>query len=119
MFQVTTSASVASARSLSSKGTVLLRNEGLLPLARGKNVAVIGLADSIHGIRDAVGDSGSVVFNCGMDVEAAVELAKQSDYAVVFVGTLSGEGSDRSSLSLDVGTEWAGQNQAFWCMSGA
>ena len=86
------------------------------------------------GIRDAVGDSGTVEFNCGRDVNAAVELAKQSDYAIIFVGTLSraglgacyvpnlkresflnchqGEDFDRSSLSLDVGVDWTGQNEA-------
>jgi len=129
---VTTSTSVASARRLSAKGTVLLRNEGgLLPLAPGKRVAVIGLADAnaiyhgggsgsvqpsfvstpLQGIRDAVGDSGTVVYNDGRDVVAAAELAKQSDYAIVFVGTLSREDFDRSSLSLDVGTDWTGQNE--------
>ena len=40
---VTTDASVASARKLSALSTVLLKNEGgLLPLAKGKKVAVIG-----------------------------------------------------------------------------
>ena len=36
-----------------------------------------------------MGDSGTVVYNDGRDVVAAAELAKQSDYAIVFVGTLS------------------------------
>ncbi|CAE7379029.1 bglB, partial [Symbiodinium pilosum] len=137
---VTTAASVASARRLSAKGTVLLRNEGnILPLTRGKRVAVIGLADAkaiyhaggsgsvqpssvstpLQGFRDAVGDSGTVEFNCGRDVNAAVELAKQSDYAVIFVGTLSREDFDRSSLSLDVGVDWTGQNEAVSAIAAA
>ena len=36
-----------------------------------------------------MGDSGTIVYNDGRDVVAAAELAKQSDYAIVFVGTLS------------------------------
>merc|ERR1712176_593837 len=39
------------------------------------------------------------------DIDAAAALATFADYAIVFVGTLSHEGGDRSSLSLDDGCD--------------
>lgn len=130
---VTTAASVASARKLSGLGTVLLRNEGqLLPLRKtGQRVAVIGLADEkaiyhaggsgsvepsfvstpLQGITDAAKALGSqVTFDDGSCALRAAALAKTSDVVLVFVGTLSAEGSDRGSLSLDVGVDWHSQN---------
>jgi len=119
---VTTDASVASARRLSSLSTVLLKNEGgVLPLPQGRHLAVIGLADAsapvhaggsgsvvpsfiatpLEGVRMAAGAGAKVDFCNGSDVQAAVNFAKQADFTIVFVGTLSGEGSDRKSLSLD------------------
>ena len=122
---VTTDASVASARKLASASTVLLKNGGklpLLPLSPSKSVAVIGLAaDSAitHG-----GGSGQVVpsyiskpldgikaaapgakisFDAGADLKAAAKVAAAADVAIVFAGTLSHEGGDRDSLSLDDG----------------
>ena len=131
MTNVTTEASVQMARHLSTQSHVLIKNEGgILPLPKGKltkKVAVLGLADSsnclVHG-----GGSGSVVpsyivspldglrsawgaesasmlsytpgFN---DTAAAAAAAKAADVAIVFVGTLSHEGGDRDSLSLDDG----------------
>lgn len=117
----TTEASVASARRLSAESTVLLKNDGLLPLQRGKSIAIIGFGDAgavVHG-----GGSGSVVpsfiatplagikaqatgrvtFDDGTDLKRAVEVAKAADVVIVFVGTLSHEGGDRLSLSLDDG----------------
>jgi beta-glucosidase len=120
---VTTEASVSSARRLSAASTVLLKNEdGVLPLQAGAHIAVIGFGDVgavVHG-----GGSGSVVpsyvatpltgitnanvggkvtFHDGTDLAAAVAAAKDADVAVVFVATLSHEGGDRASLSLDDG----------------
>ena len=46
---------------------------------------------------------GSVTFNDGVDIDAAANAASSADYAVVFAGTLSHEGADRTSLSLDHG----------------
>eukprot|EP00971_Amphidinium_carterae_P215914 4285824-Amphidinium_carterae.1 len=123
---VTTTASATYARILSSQSTVLLKNEGqLLPLAKGKNVAVIGFAADnaiTHG-----GGSGSVspsylvtplagigfladvTYLDGTDLAAAEAAAATSDYVVLFVGTVSGEGDDRESLSIDVGCPLEGQ----------
>jgi len=127
-----TQASCDSARRLAAASTVLLKNEGgLLPLAKtGKKIAVIGLASDntvVHG-----GGSGSVVpsfistplagitaavngqgvtYNAGKDdVAAAAAAAKAADVAIVFVATLSHEGGDRASLSLDDGGPTNNQN---------
>lgn len=113
------------ARRLSAASTVLLKNEdGLLPLKTGvRTLAVIGFAAANNTVVHA-GGSGSVVpsyianpldaikaaaaassmvvtFDSGHDASTAAALAKRSDVALVFVQTLSGEGWDRPSLSLD------------------
>lgn len=101
---------------------MLLKNAGgVLPLKPAASVALIGLAADAavtHG-----GGSGSVVpsyiakpiegvkaasrakvtFDAGADPAAAAAAAKAADVAVVFAGTLSHEGGDRASLSLDDG----------------
>jgi beta-glucosidase len=51
-----------------------------------------------------------VQYSDGSDLQAAVALATAADYAIVFVATLSEEGSDRKSLSLDDGADHHGQN---------
>jgi len=120
---VTTEASVASARRLAAASTVLLKNEGsILPLAPSTNLAVIGLAADaavthgggsgsvvpsyivkpLDGIK-AAAPSAKVTFDAGDDVAAAVAAAKAAEVAVVFAGTLSHEGGDRASLSIDDG----------------
>ena len=123
---VTTEDSVKSARKLAALCTVLLKNEkNLLPLSSDKKIAVIGFGSDnavVHG-----GGSGSVVpssivspleginaviksnseasYSDGTDLGEAVGMAKAADVAVVFVATLSHEGGDRTSLSLDDGCE--------------
>jgi len=135
---VTSEASVASARHLSAISTVLLKNsDGTLPLPQNKKIALLGFAGSnavVHGrgsgqvtpsfiatptagISAAAGAGSKVVFNNGINIQEAATLAASSDYAIVFAGTLSSEGSDRASLSLDDGctpdkdTQCAGNNQ--------
>lgn len=121
---VTTEASVASARKLSAISTVLLKNAGgVLPLPQGKKIALIGFASSnvvvhaggsgsvvpsivatpLEGISAAAGKDAEVTFDDGTDLDSATKLAASADYAIVFVATLSAEGSDRNSLSLDDG----------------
>lgn len=116
--------SVAMVRKLSAVSTVLLKNAGgILPLPKGQRLAIIGLADAgavvhgggsgsvtpsyivppLQGIRAQAGEGATVTFNNGTDIAAAAALAAASDYAVVFAGTLSHEGADRDSLSLDSG----------------
>lgn len=117
----TTAASVAAARQLAANSTVMLKNSGsILPLqpADDLKVAIIGLANSTV-VTGGTG-SGSVIpsylvsplegisarlsqqptFNDGREIGAAVTAAAAADVAVLFVGTVSGEGADRSSLSL-------------------
>jgi beta-glucosidase len=129
---VSTAASIASARSLCAASTVMLKNEqGLLPLKAGKKIAVIGMAQATDAIV-AGGGSGSVhpswhgvsapldaikthagssftSFSDGGDINASATAAQQADVAIVFVGTFSGEGMDRQSLSLDAGRGTCGK----------
>lgn len=121
---VTTEEAALVARQLSQVSTVLLKNEGgTLPLAKGQKLAVLGFADLgtvVHAggsgkvmpsfvakpldtIRAAAGEGAEVSFNNGTDIAAAVELASSADVAIIFVATLSQEGRDRDSLSLDDG----------------
>lgn len=129
---VTSEASVTSARRLSSISTVLLKNDGnVLPLPQGKKLALLGFAGSnavvhgggsgsvvpshvvapIEGILAAAGKGAEVTYNNGTDISAAAGVAASADYAIVFVGTLSHEGGDRSSLSLDDGCDVDAQGQ--------
>lgn len=55
----------------------------------------------LQGIAAALG--ATPTFSNGVDLEEAAALAAAADVAVVFVATLSHEGSDRTSLSLDDG----------------
>eukprot|EP00927_Polykrikos_kofoidii_P055469 TRINITY_DN49719_c0_g1_i1.p1 TRINITY_DN49719_c0_g1~~TRINITY_DN49719_c0_g1_i1.p1 ORF type:complete len:762 (+),score=86.87 TRINITY_DN49719_c0_g1_i1:206-2287(+) len=117
------------ARQFSAGSTVLLKNSiGLLPLpSTNVSVALIGFADvnavlaasgsgsvvpssivsPLEGVRTSLGEGTRVNFVNGTNIDAAQALAHQSDIALVFVGTISSEGRDRSSLSLDVGCELA------------
>ena len=122
---VTTDASLASARRLAAGSTVLLKNDaGVLPLPKGKHIALLGFVGRgavVHGggsggvvasyivsPRDGIGlanTGGKVSSNNGTDLAKAAAVAAKADYAIVFVGTLSHEGYDRESLSLDDGCE--------------
>ena len=124
----TTEASVNSARKLSGLSTVLLKNtDKALPLPKGtsKTFAVLGFGSDnavvhgggsgsvvasytvkpIDGIQSAAGEEATVTYNNGTDLNTASLLAKAADVAIVFVGTLSHEGGDRASLSLDDGCD--------------
>jgi len=107
------------ARELSAAATVLLKNDGgLLPISSKAKLVVLGAQ-----AKDAIiGGSGSgfvkpasvsqpyeaicervegeLVFADESDLHAAAVAAEAADIAVVFVGQNSGEGKDRSSLSL-------------------
>lgn len=125
----TTEASVNSARHLAAVSQVLLKNENnALPLPKtgGKrSIAVIGFGGDnavVHGggsgsvvpsyvvppkdaIAAKVGKNTQVSFDDGADLTKATALASSADVAIVFVGTLSHEGGDRASLSLDDGCD--------------
>lgn len=122
---VTSESAAQLARELSANSTVLLKNEGgVLPLTTSDKVAIIGLGDQdnalthgggsgqvtpswtitpLAGISAAAG-KGKVTYDPGNDTASAAAAAKAADVAVVFVGSLSSEGSDRKSLSLDDGS---------------
>jgi len=121
---VTTDASVTSARRLSALSTVLLKNkDGVLPLQQDKSFALIGFAGDnavvhgggsgsvvpsfvstpLQGVTAAAGAKAKIVVNNGTDIASAAADAAAADYVIVFAGTLSGEGGDRASLSLDDG----------------
>jgi beta-glucosidase len=123
---VTNDASLTSARHLAAISTVLLKNSNdILPLTSGKKLAVLGFAGAnavvhgggsgsvvpsfvatpIDGIKAAAGPSATVNFDNGTDIKAAAALAASADYAIIFAGTLSHEGGDRDSLSLDDGCD--------------
>ena len=118
-----TEENIATARSLSAHSTVLLKNNGVLPLKPSARIAVIGLADgkttiyggggsgevvASHAVSPlealsayAVAHRGNFTFSDGVgDVESAVAAAHAADVALVFVGTTSGEGADRPNLAL-------------------
>jgi len=61
------------------------------------------ISTPFDGISAQAGSGATVTFSNGTDLDEATALAKAADYAVVFVGTVSSEGSDRKSLSLDDG----------------
>jgi len=113
------------------QGTVLLRNEGLLPLnaVALTSIAVIGatadeyvngggssavnpaiLTTPLTSIRARVGPDVTVTFDDGSNGARAALLAASSDVALVFVTDNATEGQDRACLNLSCPGE-QGQNQ--------
>jgi beta-glucosidase len=127
---VTSSTNNQFARSAAEEGTVLLKNSGgLLPLGSSvHSIAVIGSVASVApistgggsarvnlpynvtplaGITSRAGGGVTVSYaqGDGASVSQAVQLATNSDVAIVCVGQQTSEGSDRSSLSLPNGQD--------------
>lgn len=121
---VSTAEHIALARKLSAEATVLLKNEAnVLPLPKGKKLALIGFASEngkalayghgsgevkpsyyvspLAGVSKAAGAGSEVRYHSGKDIASAADLARDSDYAIVFVGGSASEGGDRTGLSLD------------------
>jgi beta-glucosidase len=126
---VTTPAHLAVAQQVAQEGSVLLKNQDILPLTgNSKSIAVIGPTASntvtngvsagtvcsygggrgcapiapVDSIRDrAAADGATVTFDNGSDPTAAAKAAQNADVAVVFGYYVEGEGSDRTNLHLD------------------
>jgi len=129
---VTTAAHQQTALKLGEEGTVLLKNNGLLPLNPNTgSVAVIGTnggaaveiagggsggVDSTNavwpltGIQDAVGPNTKVTYTPGddngtTDIPQAVAAAQAATDAIVYVSLPEGEESDLTSLDLSSADE--------------
>jgi len=132
---VTTAAHQQTALQLGEEGTVLLKNNGILPLnpnpGSKESIAVIGTdggaavelagggsggVDSANtvwpltGIQDAVGPNVTVTYTAGddngtTDIPQAVTAAQAATYAIVFVNLPEGEESDLTSLDLSSADE--------------
>ena len=130
---VTTAAHQQTALELGEEGTVLLKNNGLLPLNPNMtgSIAVIGTdggaavelagggsggVDSsntvwpLTGIQDAVGPNVTVTYTAGddngtTDIPEAVAAAKAATDAIIYVNLPEGEESDLTSLDLSAADE--------------
>ncbi|MEA2401967.1 MAG: beta-glucosidase [Thermoleophilaceae bacterium] len=112
------------ARRLAEAGTVLLENDGALPLdpARLKSLAVIGADGDVYkngggssdvqpyslvtpraGIAARAGAGVDMRYDPGDDPRRAADVARGADAAVVVVADEAGEGADKSCLGLDCG----------------
>ena len=127
---VTTAAHAQTALQMGEEGTVLLKNNGLLPLnpnpSTKETIAVIGTNGGaaveiagggsggvdasnaiwpLTGIQDAVGSNVTVTYTAGddngtTDIPLAVTAAKAATYAIVDVSLPEGEESDLTTLDL-------------------
>jgi beta-glucosidase len=113
------------ARDAAARGIVLLKNAGVLPLDASslRSITVIGSAGAklpisvgdgsarvvlpyqvtpLLGITNRVSSSVKLSYSQGDggQIAAAVDVAKNSDVAIVFVGERSSEGVDRPGLAL-------------------
>ncbi len=118
----------AVARSIATRAAVLLKNSnGELPVRTNglRSIAVIGpqavaahtggsgssavtplyTVNPVDGIRSHVPNRVRVRFNDGSDTQAAANLARRSDVAIVMVGNKDREGADRPSLALPSGQD--------------
>jgi beta-glucosidase len=130
---VTTAAHQQTALQLGEEGTVMLKNNGLLPLNPNGNesIAVIGVdggagvelagggsggVDSANtvwpltGIEDAVGSNVDVTYTPGddngtTDIPDAVAAAQAATDAIIYVSLPEGEESDLTSLDLSSADE--------------
>ena len=119
------------ARRIAEAGTVLLRNDGLLPLRAGRldSIAIIGdAADEfltgggsseidpfsyttpLAAIERRAGPGVRVVGDDGADPERAAAVAAAADVAIVVAPAYLTEGIDRRCLSLDCPPVWGDQD---------
>jgi beta-glucosidase len=132
---VTTAAHQQTSLQLGEEGTVLLKNNGILPLnpdpTSPETIAVIGTdggagvelagggsggVDSattvwpLTGIQDAVGSNVTVTYTAGddngtTDIPDAVAAAQAATYAIIYASLPEGEESDLTSLDLSSADE--------------
>ncbi|MGH2953560.1 MAG: glycoside hydrolase family 3 C-terminal domain-containing protein [Solirubrobacterales bacterium] len=123
-------AHASAARRIAEAGTVLLRNDGLLPLRarRLDSIAVIGAAADefvtgggsseidpfsyttpLAGIARRAG-AVPVVHDDGSDLARAATIASEADVAIVIAPAYLTEGVDRRCLSLDCPPVWGDQD---------
>lgn len=114
------------ARKISALSTVLLKNEGVLPLdeSKIKKIALIGVdakgvytggqgsgavnTNAVVSPMTALGDilgTENIIYDEGKTIESAVAAAKSADVAIVFGSAQAGEGHDRQTLSLGHNTD--------------
>ena len=114
------------ARLVAEAGTVLLKNDGALPLdaRRLKSLAVIGADADVYknglgssnvlpwsfvtpreGLVTRAGPGVAVRYDPGTDLARAAGVARAADAAVVVVADRAGEGADKPCLALDCGNE--------------
>ncbi|MGI5237427.1 discoidin domain-containing protein [Dactylosporangium sp. CA-139066] len=122
---VSTAAHIDVARRGAEEGTVLLKNNGILPLSTSTthSIAVLGVDGGagvqsvgggsatatssgtvwpLTGIQNRVQGTGTTVtYNDGTNIANAVSLARSSDVAIVFASNNYGnEGSDQTTIDL-------------------
>ena len=132
---VTSAAHQQTALQLGEEGTVLLKNNGILPLnpdpTSKETIAVIGTdggaavelagggsggVDSANtvwpltGVQDAVNSNVTVTYTAGddngtTDIPQAVSAAQAANYAIIYVNLPEGEESDLTSLDLSSADE--------------
>eukprot|EP01130_Rhizamoeba_saxonica_P003642 TRINITY_DN1517_c0_g1_i1.p1 TRINITY_DN1517_c0_g1~~TRINITY_DN1517_c0_g1_i1.p1 ORF type:complete len:566 (-),score=128.00 TRINITY_DN1517_c0_g1_i1:45-1742(-) len=108
---------------LGQDSVVLLKNSNnLLPISKTAKIAIIGddahdapishgkgsgyviepfVITPLDAIRDiSEKNGGTVSYANSTEIKKAVKIASESDIAIVFVGVTSGEGHDRTTLSL-------------------
>lgn len=118
----------AMARTIAAAGTVLLRNRaGILPFDDGRlrRLAVVGpwsakaatggggtskvnpirTSTPIDAIRERAPDNVEVTADSGDDPTRAARVAARADVAIVVVGDIEAEGTDRTSLTLPLGQD--------------
>lgn len=116
---VTSAAHSLLARQVATAGSVLIKNNGILPLSNSvKKVAILGTeatTPTVHGggsghvtptyiIKPLDGINERLSHNATTgdekNIANAVAVAKAADVAVVFIATTSSEGRDRQNLSF-------------------
>ncbi|MFV2176395.1 glycoside hydrolase family 3 C-terminal domain-containing protein [Actinomadura sp. LOL_016] len=120
--RVDRTASETAARKIAEDGVTLLKNDGVLPLAAPKSIALIGRAaeesqagfgsakvvpfgtvDAREGLARRAGAGASITYRNGDDRGAAADAARAADVAIVFATDSQGEFFDKSCLTLECG----------------